>query len=98
VLAETATELRQFDARKWDDLAMPESVWIVTTDDGVIHCDFQRASADHLGTPMVDLESDHRAPTCSAEDVAEIIEDSFATFEPIGGIGGSATEQPAQTS
>ena len=84
VLAETAAELRRFDARKWADLRIPESVWIVTTEDGVIHPDVQRASANHLGIPTVDLASDHRAVTRASNEVARIIEDSFETPSEIG--------------
>ncbi len=92
VLAEAATELRRFDARKWADLRIPESVWIVTTGDSVIHPDFQRASAGYLGVPTVDLASDHRAVTRASDAVAGIIEDSFERVGPSDHIGGVLTD------
>ena len=74
VLAETAAELRRFDARKWESFAIPRAIWIVTTDDDVVPPEDQRASAHHFGVPTVDLTSDHRAAKRAPEVVAEIIE------------------------
>lgn len=59
LLAATATELRTFDARDWDDFELPPAVWVVATEDGVIHPRHQRDSAAHFGVDTIDVESDH---------------------------------------
>ena len=76
VLTQTASELRRFDARKWKGLSIPNAVWIVTVEDGVVSPDDQRASARHFGIPVIDLASDHPAVRRAPGEVSEIIERS----------------------
>lgn len=77
VLIEAAAELRRFDAREWKDLRIPPAVWIVTSEDGIVPADDQRASAVHFGIPSIELTSDHPAVTRAPMGVAEIIERLF---------------------
>ena len=75
VLEEAAGELRRFDARKWSDLSLPPSVWIVTLDDSVIDPADQKASADFFGIPTIDFHNDHPVMVQAPADLARIIED-----------------------
>lgn len=76
VLMETASELKRFDARQWPDLTIPEAVWIITAEDGVISPEDQWSSADHFGIRSVEIASDHPAPTAVPRRISEIIEES----------------------
>ena len=75
VLEEAAGELRRFDARKWTDLSLPPAVWIVTLEDSVIDSADQRASAQHLGIPTMDLPNDHPVVVQAPAALARVIED-----------------------
>lgn len=59
LLQETASQLRRFDARRWDDLRMPPTTWVVTTDDGVLSPDHQRASARWFDAELLELPLQH---------------------------------------
>jgi pimeloyl-ACP methyl ester carboxylesterase len=59
VLVEAAMELRRFDARRWHDLDLPPTAWVVATRDGVIDPVHQRASAAHLGASVVEVPTEH---------------------------------------
>jgi pimeloyl-ACP methyl ester carboxylesterase len=82
VLEEAAAELRHFDARRWGDLALPPSAWIVTLHDGVIDPADQLASAQYFGIPNIDLPNDHPVVVQAPAAVTEIIErSSLAWFQ-----------------
>ena len=59
LLQETAAELRRFDARRWDDLRMPPTTWVVATEDGVLSPEHQRASARWFNARMIELPLQH---------------------------------------
>lgn len=87
IMDETAAALRRFDARRWADLHLPLAVWIVTTEDGVMSPDDQRASAASLGIPTVEVPFEHRFTAKSAPQLGAIVEsavDEWSRHLPIG--------------
>jgi pimeloyl-ACP methyl ester carboxylesterase len=80
ILGEAAAELRRFDARRWEDLSLPPSVWVVTLDDGIIDPADQAASARHLGIPTVDLPNDHPVVIQAPAALARIIEEASSVW------------------
>jgi hypothetical protein len=87
IMEESAAELRRFDARPWADINFPSALWIVTSEDGVIAPDDQRASAARFKIPTVEVPFDHRLTTEAAPRVGEIIETAVRQWSrqlPIG--------------
>lgn len=76
LLKETAVELRGFDARDWNDFALPPTTWVVATDDGVIHPRHQHASARHFRAEVVELPLEHAMLVRGPRSVLEVLEDS----------------------
>lgn len=87
IMEESAAELRHFDARRWRDFRLPPAVWIVTTEDGVISPDDQRASAAHLRVPALEVPFEHRFTAKSAPQLGAIVESAVGEWSrhlPIG--------------
>jgi pimeloyl-ACP methyl ester carboxylesterase len=59
VMNEAAAALRHFDARKWKDLSLPPTTWVVSTRDSVLAPMHQVASARYFGADVVQLEAQH---------------------------------------
>lgn len=78
VLNESAACLRRFDARRWFDLSLPPTTWVVTTEDGVLAHRHQRASARYFDTDVVEVAAPHSLVVQSPEVVSQVIAD----FEP----------------
>lgn len=74
VLMDTALELRGFDARRWNELDLPPTTWVVTSRDGIIEPHHQRRSAEFFGARRVEIPCDHSAVIESPETVNRIIE------------------------
>lgn len=73
ILAESASELRHFDARGWSDLSLPRTTWVVASDDGVLSPRHQRASAEQYATTMVEVEAQHSMVVQVPDKALEII-------------------------
>ena len=74
VLKESARALRAFDARHWENLTLPASLWIVTSNDGIVRATDQQASAAHFSIPTIAVESTHSEFIRNPKAVGEIIE------------------------
>ncbi len=61
VMIDTALELRRFDARRWSELRLPPTTWLVTTRDGIIPAAHQRLSSMFFESRRVELPCDHSA-------------------------------------
>lgn len=61
VMVDSALELRRFDARRWGELRLPPTTWVVTTRDGIIPAAHQRLSSMFFGSRRVELPCDHSA-------------------------------------
>ena len=77
VLDATAVALRRFDARRWTDLSLPPSLWVVAGQDNVLAPEHQMASARHLGASVTVLDTQHSAVVMAPDEVASIV-DRFA--------------------
>ncbi len=86
VLDETASALRRFDARKWDDLELPPTLWIVAQQDAVLAPEHQEASGLHLGTEVARIDAQHSLVVLSPDAVAELV-DGFEVTVPRVPIG-----------
>lgn len=84
VLVDSALELRRFDARRWNELRLPPTTWVVTTRDSVIPAAHQRISAVALGARRVELACEHSAVIEDPERVCRIID--AAADRPDGAI------------
>ena len=74
MLEETATALRRFDARTWEDLALPPTTWVVATRDGVLDAAHQLASAQHFAAQVVELEAVHSMVVHAPQAVIPLLE------------------------
>lgn len=74
VLDDSAAALRRFDARKWDDLALPPALWVVAGQDGVLSPEHQIASARHLGVATTTIDAQHSAVVLAPDDVAAVVD------------------------
>jgi pimeloyl-ACP methyl ester carboxylesterase len=74
VLMDSALELRKFDARRWSDLHLPPTTWVVTANDGIIDAADQRRSAERFATHRVDLPCEHSAVIEAPDRVMRILE------------------------
>jgi pimeloyl-ACP methyl ester carboxylesterase len=74
LLGETATALRHFDARHWNDLELPPATWVVAANDGVLAPEHQLASARHFAADVVVVDAQHSMVIESPNEVVEILE------------------------
>jgi pimeloyl-ACP methyl ester carboxylesterase len=102
LLGETAAALRRFDARRWPDLALPPTTWVIATRDGVLGATHQSASARHFGARVVELEAGHSMVIELPEAVIRSLEDCEHSPGNTGGSiplrsdGKTATSERAQ--
>jgi len=81
VLGEAAWELRGFDARMWERLDMPPTLWVVTAQDGVINPADQELSGRHFEASVARMEADHSVIMSHPAEISTLIE-SFAAESP----------------
>lgn len=74
VLVDSAFELRKFDARRWTDVPMPPTTWVVTTNDGIIGVEDQRASAERFAAHRVEVPYEHRLVIEAPDQVMGILD------------------------
>lgn len=74
VLLDTAIELRRFDARRWTGLQMPPTTWVITSRDGVIDAEDQRASATMFAQHRVEVASEHSVVIEAPTQVTRILD------------------------
>ena len=74
LLDETAAALRRFDARRWTDLSLPPTTWVVATRDSVLDPEHQRASARHFDSDVVEVEAHHSLVVHAPGAVLEILD------------------------
>ncbi len=74
ILDESALALRRFDARRWDDLELPPTTWVVATKDAVLDPRHQRASAGLFGADVVECDVQHSMVVHSPGTVLEILD------------------------
>lgn len=73
VLVEAAFELRRFDARRWADLELPPTTWVITAKDGVLDRADQLATAELFGGAAVELPTDHSVVIEAPDQVCRIL-------------------------
>ena len=73
VLEETASALRRFDARTWDDFLLPTTTWVVASRDNVLPPEHQVASADHFDADVVEVDAQHSMVLEAPEVVSKIL-------------------------
>ncbi len=74
LLDESALALRRFDARRWDDLELPPTTWVVATNDAVLDPRHQRVSARFFGADVVECDAEHSMVVHSPGTVLEILD------------------------
>lgn len=74
VLIDSAIELRRFDARRWSDLELPPTTWVITTRDGVVPAAHQRLSAMTFGARRIEIPCEHSAVIDQPDTVLKVIE------------------------
>jgi pimeloyl-ACP methyl ester carboxylesterase len=75
ILDETATALSRFDARRWDDLALPpRSLWVVASQDSILAPRNQIASGRHFGAEVVEVAAQHSVVVQNPEALLPILE------------------------
>ena len=73
LLEETASALRRFDARTWDDMRLPATTWVVASRDTVLPPEHQVASAKHFDANVVEVDAQHSMVLEAPEAVNEIL-------------------------
>lgn len=73
ILNESAACLRRFDARKWSDIALPPTTWVVATEDGVLAPRHQLVSARYFEADVVEMATHHSLVVQNPEAVSNII-------------------------
>lgn len=74
ILSQAALELRRFDARRWANLDLPPTTWVVTTRDGILSPTHQLATAALLGAHRIDLAAQHSVVIEAPGDVCRILQ------------------------
>ncbi len=79
LLDETAAALRRFDARRWGELSLPPTTWVVATEDGVLAPEHQLASARHFGATVAEVEAHHSLVLQAPQEVLGILNEFDAS-------------------
>ncbi len=74
LLDDTAAALRRFDARGWEDLGLPRTLWVVAVEDTVLAPEHQRASALMVGAEMIEVDAHHSLVVQAPDVVLTILE------------------------
>ena len=81
-VAEAGRDIGRFDSRSWiGDVTVPAAV-LVCTMDLLVPPTMQRALAERLGAPMVEIQSDHLAPATTPRRFHRGLSEALAHVAP----------------
>jgi pimeloyl-ACP methyl ester carboxylesterase len=94
-IAEAGRELGRFDSRPWlAEVTTPAAV-LVTARDHSVPPRNQRALAEQLGAPTIELAADHLAPAAPDSRFADALLESIAAVRPRSPAEGASDRAPA---
>lgn len=80
LLRQGAAELRRFDASTWVDLEMPNSHWVISTDDRVLPPHHQHASARLFGARVHEINAGHSLVMDAPDLVVDILDEACSSI------------------
>lgn len=82
MLRQGAAALRRFDASGWKDLEMPNSHWVIPTDDRILPPHHQHASARLVDATVHEVRAGHSVVIDAAGEIADILHRASLAVDP----------------